>query len=228
MEYIAENLKKTRARIIAAEQKSGRAADSVSLLAVSKTHPVETILSAVQAGQRHFGENYVQEAVDKISALAGHDLVWHFIGPIQSNKTRLLAEHFDWVHSVETIRIARRLSDSRPPQMSALNVCIQVNISGEYTKSGVNPADTPDLAREILALPGLKLRGLMVIPAATHDFATQRMAFHQTRLLLEQLNAGGMGLDSLSMGMSDDLEAAVAEGSTIVRVGTAIFGARQT
>jgi PLP dependent protein len=228
MENIAENLNKTRSRIIAAEQKYGRAADSVRLLAVSKTHPPGTIRSAALAGQRHFGENYVQEAVDKIHALAGLDLVWHFIGPIQSNKTRLLAEHFDWVHSLDRIRIARRLSENRPAGRPALNVCIQVNISGESTKSGVNPADAAELASEILQLPGLKLRGLMVIPAAAEDFDTQRQAFRQTRLLLEQLNKAGIGLDTLSMGMSDDLEAAVAEGATIVRVGTAIFGARQT
>jgi pyridoxal phosphate enzyme (YggS family) len=228
MENIAENLNKTRSRIIAAEQKYGRAADSVRLLAVSKTHPPGTIRAAVQAGQRHFGENYVQEAVDKIHALAGLDLVWHFIGPIQSNKTRLLAEHFDWVHSLDRIRIAKRLSEGRPAGRPALNVCIQVNISGESTKSGVNPSDAVELASEILELPGLKLRGLMVIPAAAEDFNTQRQAFRQTRLLLEQLNKAGIGLDTLSMGMSDDLEAAIAEGATIVRVGTAIFGARQT
>jgi len=228
MENIAENLKKTRGRIAAAEQEYNRSPGSVGLLAVSKTHPVEAILTARQAGQLHFGENYVQEALDKIKALPDPDLIWHFIGPIQSNKTRLLAEHFAWVHTVDRGRIARRLSEARPVHLPPLNICIQVNISAEASKSGIDPAGTQALANEIITLPQLKLRGLMVIPAESHDFDAQRQAFHQTRLLLEQLNQTGLQLDTLSMGMSDDLEAAVAEGSTVVRVGTAIFGARQT
>jgi len=228
MENIAENLKKTRGRIAAAEQKYNRSPGSVGLLAVSKTHPAEAIMTARQAGQLHFGENYVQEALDKIKALPDPELIWHFIGPIQSNKTRQLAEHFDWVHTVDRGRIARRLGEARPMHLPPLNVCIQVNISAEPTKSGIDPAGTLALANEIITLPQLKLRGLMVIPAATHAFDAQRQAFCQTRLLLEQLNQSGLQLDTLSMGMSDDLEAAVAEGSTVVRVGTAIFGARQT
>jgi len=228
MENIAENLKKTRGRIAAAEQKYNRIPGSVGLLAVSKTHPAEAIHQARQTGQLHFGENYVQEAIDKIKVLPEPDLTWHFIGPIQSNKTRLLAEHFAWVHTVDRGRIARRLSEARPMHLPPLNICIQVNISAEASKSGIDPADTLALANEIITLPQLKLRGLMVIPAATHDFDAQRQSFRQTRLLLEQLNQSGLQLDTLSMGMSDDLEAAIAEGSTVVRVGTAIFGTRQT
>ena len=228
MENIAENLKKTRGRIEAAEHEYNRQPGSVGLLAVSKTHTAEAIRSARQAGQLHFGENYVQEALDKIKALPDPELIWHFIGPIQSNKTRLLAEHFDWVHTVDRGRIARRLSETRPVHLPPLNICIQVNISAEATKSGIDPAATQALANEIITLPHLKLRGLMVIPAVSHEFDAQRQAFRQTRLLLEQLNQTGLQLDTLSMGMSDDLEAAVAEGSTVVRVGTAIFGARQT
>jgi PLP dependent protein len=228
MENIAENLKKTRGRIVAAEQKYNRPSGSVGLLAVSKTHPAEAIRLARQAGQLHFGENYVQEALDKIKALPDPDLIWHFIGPIQSNKTRVLAENFAWVHTVDRGRIARRLSEARPAHLPPLNICIQVNISAEATKSGIDPAGTLALANEIITLPQLKLRGLMVIPAASHEFDAQRQAFSQTRTLLEQLNQTGLQLDTLSMGMSDDLEAAIAEGSTVVRVGTAIFGARQT
>lgn len=228
MENIAENLLKTRARIDAAEQKYGRPAGSVSLLAVSKTHPVNTVQMALIAGQHHFGENYLQEALEKIEALPQTDLIWHFIGPIQTNKTRQLAEHFHWVHSVDRFKVAKRLSESRPLHLTPLNVCIQVNISGESTKSGVAPEQVAELARQILPLPGLKLRGLMVIPAPQTGFESQRVAFRQTRLLLQELNDSGLQLDTLSMGMSDDLEAAIAEGATLVRIGTAIFGSRQT
>ena len=228
MENIAENLKKNRGRIMAAEQEYNRPPGSVGLLAVSKTQPAEAIRLARQTGQLHFGENYVQEALDKIKALPDPELIWHFIGPIQSNKTRLLAENFAWVHTVDRGRIARRLSEGRPVHLPPLNICIQVNISAESSKSGIDPAGTQLLANEIITLPQLKLRGLMVIPASSHEFDAQRQAFRQTRLLLEQLNQTGLQLDTLSMGMSDDLEAAVAEGSTVVRVGTAIFGARQT
>ena len=228
MENIAENLKKNRGRIMAAEQEYNRPPGSVGLLAVSKTQPAAAIRLARQTGQLHFGENYVQEALDKIKALPDPELIWHFIGPIQSNKTRLLAENFAWVHTVDRGRIARRLSEGRPVHLPPLNICIQVNISAEASKSGIDPAGTQLLANEIITLPQLKLRGLMVIPASSHEFDAQRQAFRQTRLLLEQLNQTGLQLDTLSMGMSDDLEAAVAEGSTVVRVGTAIFGARQT
>ena len=228
MENIAETLKKTLARIDSAEKEYGRPAGSVSLLAISKTHPAGRILEAVRAGQNRFGENYAQEAFEKISALHQHDLEWHFIGPVQSNKSRLLAENFDWLHSLDRIKVAIRLNESRPTHLPPLNVCIQVNISGEVSKSGVEPGEVHELVKLILTLPRLKLRGLMVIPAAQTDFELQRQAFRQTRILQEQLNESGLGLDTLSMGMSDDLEAAIAEGSTMVRIGTAIFGVRQT
>lgn len=228
MENIAENLKKTISRIDSAEKKYGRTAGSVTLLAVTKTHDLDSIRTAVQAGQNQFCENYAQEALGKISALQQENLVWHFIGPVQSNKTRLLAEHFDWVHSLDRIKVARRLAESRPAHLDPLNVCIQVNISGEPSKSGLEPAQVMKLARQIQSLPGLRLRGLMVIPAVQKDFEDQRLAFRKTRHLLEQLNNSGLQLDTLSMGMSDDFEAAIAEGSTMVRLGTAIFGSRQT
>ncbi|MEX2353244.1 MAG: YggS family pyridoxal phosphate-dependent enzyme [Gammaproteobacteria bacterium] len=228
MGNIAENLKRTRDRIHAAEQEFGRRHDSVKLLAVSKARPVEMIRQAVIAGQREFGENYVQEAVPKIQALRDENLIWHFIGPIQSNKTRLIAEYFDWVHSVDRIKVAHRLSADRSADQPPLNICIQVNISAESSKSGLKPVEAGALAREVANLPGLRLRGLMVIPAAHKDLHTQRVPFHQTAELLQALNDTGLSLDTLSMGMSDDLEAAVAEGATMVRVGTAIFGARQS
>jgi len=228
METIAENLDKTRARIDAAEQKYGRVKGSVQLLAVSKAQPVNQIALAVQAGQTRFGENYAQEVNAKIIALRQQGLEWHFIGPIQSNKTRMLAENLDWIHSLDRDKIARRLSESRPAHMAPLNVCIQVNISAELAKSGVEPAGVWTLAQQIQQLPGLRLRGLMVIPAILKDFNEQRLIFRQTRQLLQQLNEKGLQLDTLSMGMSEDLEAAIAEGSTLVRVGTAIFGPRQT
>jgi len=228
MENIAENLEKTLARIDAAEQKHGRIKGSVQLLAVSKTQPVDRIAMAVQAGQVRFGENYAQEACTKISALRQQGLEWHFIGPIQSNKTRQLAENLDWIHSLDRDKVARRLSESRPAHMAPLNVCIQVNISAEPAKSGVDPAGVWPLAQQIQNLPGLRLRGLMIIPAVQKDFNKQRLAFRQTRQLQQELNERGLQLDTLSMGMSDDLEAAIAEGSTLVRVGTAIFGPRQT
>lgn len=228
MENIAESLKKIRVRIDAACRKYGRDSSSIRLVAVSKTHPVQRILSAIQAGQMEFGENYAQEAFAKIDSLGRPDAVWHFIGPVQSNKTRSLAETVDWVHTIDNLRIAKRLSDARPAHMPALNVCIQVNISGEISKSGTAPSDLPELARQVTGLPRLRLRGLMVIPAPEKDLERQRPSFRRTRQLLEQLNATGLQLDTLSMGMSDDLEAAIAEGSTLVRIGTAIFGERQT
>ncbi len=209
---------------------AGRAPDAVRLLAVSKTFGADAVLAAMAAGQRAFGENYVQEAVDKIAAVALAEpataLEWHFIGPIQSNKTRPIAEHFAWVHTVEREKIAQRLSEQRPAGMAPLNICLQVNISGEASKSGVAPAELAALAHAVAALPNLTLRGLMAIPEAVTQYEQQRAAFAQLRLLYEQLRADGLALDTLSMGMSADLRAAVAEGATIVRVGSAIFGSR--
>jgi len=186
------------------------------------------VREAHAAGQRDFGENYVQEALAKIEALADlrSDIVWHLIGPLQSNKTREVAAHFDWVHSVDRLKLAQRLSDQRPPELAPLQVCLQVNISGEESKSGVAPAGAPGLARAVAALPRLKLRGLMAIPEPAQDFEAQRVPHRALRELMESLNAEGLGLDTLSMGMSADLEAAVAEGATLVRIGTAIFGER--
>ena len=196
------------------------------LLAVSKTWPAERVRDAAAAGQQAFGENYVQEGVVKVEALAGLGLEWHFIGPLQKNKTRLVANSFAWVHSIDRLKIAERLSEQRDVHLPPLEVCIQVNVSGEESKSGVAPDDLPDLARAVAALPRLRLRGLMAIPEPTSDVALQRARFACLRQLRDQLNAGGLQLDTLSMGMSDDLEAAIAEGATMVRVGTAIFGSR--
>jgi len=229
MSLIPQNLQAITSTIVAAAQDVGRATQSVQLLAVSKTFGPDAVLEAVQAGQRAFGENYLQEALDKIAALkaAGAPaLEWHFIGPIQSNKTRPIAEHFDWVHTVEREKIAQRLSEQRPAGMAPLQICLQVNISGEASKSGVAPAELAQLAHKVAALPNLTLRGLMAIPEPAEDFAQQRAAFAQLRVLYEQLRADGLALDTLSMGMSADLRAAIAEGATIVRVGSAIFGSR--
>jgi len=202
----------------------------VRLLAVSKTFGADAVQEAVAAGQRAFGENYLQEGLDKIRALTetlpAVALEWHFIGPIQSNKTRPIAENFAWVHTVERLKIAQRLSEQRPAGLAPLNICLQVNISGEASKSGVTPAELPALAQAVAALPNLRLRGLMAIPEPEEDFERQRAAFAQLRVLYEQLRADGFALDTLSMGMSADLRAAVFEGATIVRVGSAIFGAR--
>ncbi|SFU28023.1 YggS family pyridoxal phosphate-dependent enzyme [Pseudoduganella namucuonensis] len=232
MSRIAQNLQAVLQTIVAAEHEAGRAPGSVQLLAVSKTFGPEAVLEAVQAGQLAFGENYVQEGVDKIRALAAatptpdQALEWHFIGPIQSNKTRPIAEHFDWVHTVERDKTARRLSDQRPAGLAPLNVCIQVNISGEASKSGAAPGEALALARAVAALPRLRLRGLMAIPEPEHDLDQQRAAFRRVRELYDTLRAEGLALDTLSMGMSGDMRAAVLEGATIVRVGSAIFGAR--
>jgi hypothetical protein len=198
----------------------------VRLLAVSKTFGAPQIVAAWQAGQRAFGENFVQEALDKAGELAHLDIEWHFIGPVQSNKTRSIAGHFAWVHSIEREKIAQRLNDARPAQLPPLNVLIQVNVSGEASKSGVAPGAERGLAAAIRRLPRLRLRGLMAIPEPTPDAAVQRARFALLRRLREGLQADDAGIDTLSMGMSDDLEAAIAEGATIVRVGTAIFGAR--
>jgi pyridoxal phosphate enzyme (YggS family) len=229
MTTISANLQAVLARIDAAARQYGRDPREVALLAVSKKWPAAYVRDAAAAGQRAFGENYVQEGVDKIVEL--HELrqlglVWHFIAPLQSNKTRVVAENFDWVHSVDRLKIAERLAEQRPDALPPLSVCLQVNVSGEQTKSGVSLAEAPALAREIARLPRLQLRGLMAIPAPTDDFGAQRLPFSRLRALYEQLRADGLALDTLSMGMSHDLEAAIAEGATLVRVGTAIFGER--
>lgn len=230
MSTIAHKLQAVDATIHAALKAAGRDAGAVKLLAVSKTFPAEAVLEAIAAGQHAFGENYLQEALDKIAAVAAAlpsaQVEWHFIGPIQSNKTRPIAASFAWVHTVERLKIAQRLSEQRPAGLPPLNVCLQVNISGEASKSGATPEELPELAREVALLPNLKLRGLMAIPEPETDVAKQRAAFARVRELAEQLRAGGIELDTLSMGMSADMAAAIAEGATIVRVGSAIFGTR--
>ncbi|MDC8759770.1 YggS family pyridoxal phosphate-dependent enzyme [Janthinobacterium fluminis] len=230
MSTIEQNLQAVHQGIVAAIQEAGRPAGDVALLAVSKTFGADAVLAAAQAGQRAFGENYLQEALDKIAAVAAllprAGLEWHFIGPIQSNKTRPIAEHFDWVHTVEREKIAQRLSEQRPAGLAPLNICLQVNISGETSKSGVAPQQLRALALQVAALPHLRLRGLMAIPEPAVEFERQRAAFAQLRALYEQLRGDGLALDTLSMGMSADMRAAVVEGATIVRVGSAIFGSR--
>jgi len=230
MSSIAQHLQHVQQQIAQAAGLAGRVPSSVQLLAVSKTFGPEAVAEAVAAGQRAFGENYLQEALDKIAALPAlvpdTPLEWHFIGPIQSNKTRPIAEHFDWVHSVDRLKIAQRLSEQRPEELGPLNICLQVNISGEASKSGLTPEELPEVAAQVAQLPRLRLRGLMAIPAPSDDMKQQRAAFAAVRGLYEQLRTVGLPLDTLSMGMSADLEAAVAEGATIVRVGSAIFGAR--
>lgn len=223
---ISARLQILSARIARAAVEAGRDPAEVRLLAVSKTWPVESLRDAAAGGQTAFGESYVQEAVGKIEALSDLGLEWHFIGPLQGNKTRPVANAFSWVHSVDRIRIAQRLSEQRDVYLPPLQVCIQVNVSGEESKSGVSPEALPELARAVAALPRLALRGLMTIPEPSPDVAVQRAHFASLRHLRDALNNGGMSLDTLSMGMSDDLEAAIAEGATIVRVGTAIFGSR--
>lgn len=226
MTTISANLQAVHARIETAARACDRAAETVGLLAVSKTWPASSVREAAMAGQRAFGENYVQEGIDKIREVARPDLEWHFIGPLQGNKTRQVAETFDWVHSVDRLKIAERLAQQRPETLPPLQVCLQVNISGEDTKNGVAPQEAPALAQRIAQLPRLALRGLMAIPAPAADFAGQREPFRRLRLLFEQLVREGLALDTLSMGMSNDIEAAIAEGATLVRVGTAIFGER--
>lgn len=229
MNPITQQLAAVRARIAKAEIRYGRTPGSVTLLAVSKTHTADAVRAAHAGGQLHFGESYAQEALEKIVVLPKLPLVWHFIGPLQSNKTRDVAEHFAWVHSVDREKIARRLNEQRPEEVPPLNVCLQVNISGEASKSGVAPGDVAALARVVTTeCPRLRLRGLMAIPAPQPEFDRQRTAFRALRELYEPLRAAGFDLDTLSMGMSDDLEAAIAEGATLVRVGTAIFGERPT
>jgi hypothetical protein len=226
MSTIESNLQVVRARIAAAARAAGRAPDDIALLAVSKTFAAGEVRAAYAAGQREFGENYVQEGMEKIAALSALPLVWHFIGPVQSNKTRSIAEHFDWVHSVAREKIALRLAQARPQELGPLDICLQVNVSGEASKSGVAPEEVRPLAEAVRTLPRLRLRGLMAVPEPSDDIELQRRRFRGLRILLEQLNAAGFGLDTLSMGMSQDLEAAIMEGATIVRVGTAIFGER--
>ena len=223
---ISSRLQNLASRIADAAVAAGRDPARVRLLAVSKTWPADSVREAAAAGQRAFGENYVQEGVAKVDELAGLGLEWHFIGPLQSNKTRLVANRFSWVHSIDRLKIAERLSEQRDAHLPPLEVCIQVNVSGEASKSGVAPPDLPELARAVAALPRLRLRGLMAIPEPTPDVALQRARFASLRAMRDELNAAGLALDTLSMGMSDDLEAAIAEGSTLVRVGTAIFGSR--
>lgn len=228
MSSVEAKLQQVRTRIATACEHAQRPVQSVTLLAVTKTFGPQSVRDAHAAGQRAFGENYVQEALEKIEALADlrESIEWHLIGPLQSNKTRVVAAHFDWVHSIDRLKLAERLSAQRPAGLPPLQVCLQVNISGEPSKSGIEPEAALPLARAVAALPGLRLRGLMAIPEPDPDPDTQRAPHRALAQLLYDLNAGGLALDTLSMGMSADLEAAILEGATIVRVGTAIFGTR--
>ncbi len=221
-----ERLQAIRQRIENACRDAGREPDQVTLLAVSKTRNSDELRALAALGQRRFGENYLQEALSKITALQDLDLEWHFIGPLQSNKTRPVAENFAWVHSIDRLKLAQRLNDQRPAELAPLNICLQVNVSDEESKSGVSFTDLPELALQVSRLPRLQLRGLMAIPAPADDFEAQRRPLRLLREALQQLNREGLQLDTLSMGMSDDLEAAVAEGATMVRIGTALFGPR--
>ncbi|NND66252.1 MAG: YggS family pyridoxal phosphate-dependent enzyme [Halioglobus sp.] len=229
-QQLHDHITKLDERVRRSSQKSQYGNSDILVLAVSKTKPAEDIRAAHAAGLSHFGENYLQEALAKIEALSDLELTWHFIGPLQSNKTRAVAEHFDWVHTVDREKIARRLSQQRPPHLAPLNVCLQVNISGESTKSGVSLGELPDLAARVSDLPGIALRGLMTIPAPAgegQDEEARRRPFRALREAFEALQAGCPEMDTLSMGMSADLEAAIAEGATIVRIGTALFGERE-
>jgi pyridoxal phosphate enzyme (YggS family) len=226
MTSIFANLQAVKSRIAAACVAAGRAPGGVTLLAVSKTWPAEAVRQAADAGQKAFGENYVQEALVKAAALADLGLEWHFIGPLQSNKTRSVAETFAWMHSIDRLKLAERLSAQRPAGLPPLQVCVQVNVSGEASKSGCTAAEAPDLCRAVAVLPNLKLRGLMAIPEPAQESAMAVRRFGELRALRDRLNEAGMQLDTLSMGMSDDLEDAIMAGATIVRVGTAIFGER--
>ncbi|MCZ2497207.1 YggS family pyridoxal phosphate-dependent enzyme [Xylophilus sp. Kf1] len=226
MTTICNNLEAVRTRMLAACAAAGRDPAQVRLLAVSKTFGADAVEEALASGQRAFGENYLQEAADKVDALEGRGIEWHCIGPIQSNKTRLAAEKFDWVHTVDRLKIAERLSAQRPAHLPPLNICLQVNIDGGASKSGVTPEDAGALAQAVAALPALRLRGIMTIPEPADGFDAQRAVHVRTRELFDRLVAAGLPLDTLSMGMSGDLEAAIAAGSTLVRVGSAIFGSR--
>lgn len=226
MTHIQQAIKKIKNQIHEWEVRYQRNTSSVSVLAVSKKQPIEKIREAIHAGQLAFGENYLQESLEKISALSEKEIEWHFIGPVQSNKTKKIAEHFSWVHTVSDKKIAKRLNEQRPSHLPPLNICIQVNTSGEKTKSGIPQEDVLSLADYCLTLPHLKLRGLMTIPAKQTTGEEQRKAFRTLRNLFDDLNRQGFHLDTLSMGMSDDMEAAIAEGATLLRIGTAIFGER--
>ncbi|MBP6719667.1 MAG: YggS family pyridoxal phosphate-dependent enzyme [Rhodoferax sp.] len=226
MTTIETQLQTVLDRMAAACHAAGRRATEVSLLAVSKTFPATAVAEAFRAGQRAFGENYIQEGVEKIAALRDLPIEWHCIGPIQSNKTRLVAEHFDWVHTVDRLKIAQRLSEQRPSDKAPLQVCIQVNVDAGENKSGVSPADALALAQQVALLPGLRLRGLMCIPEPAPDFVAACAVLTRVRALFDALNKEGLDLDTVSMGMSADLEAAIQAGSTLVRVGSAIFGGR--
>ncbi len=226
MTTIAANLQKVRDRIAAACAAAQRNPQEVTLLAVSKTFGADAVQAAAEAGQRAFGENYIQEAIEKMALLSHLPLKWHCIGPIQSNKTRLVASHFDWAHTIDRLKIAQRLSEQRPEQLPALNVCLQVNVDGGPTKAGVPPQEALALAQEVARLPRLSLRGIMTIPEPADDFTIQKAVHLRARAVFDELRAAGLPLDTLSMGMTGDLEAAVAAGTTMVRVGTAIFGGR--
>jgi hypothetical protein len=226
MSAISEGLQAVRQRIVQAAKAAGRDPDDIRLIAVSKTFPTEAIRAAYAAGQRAFGESYLQEAEVKVAQLRDLAIEWHYIGPIQSNKSGPIARQFGWVHSVDRLKVAQRLSAARPDSLAPLQVCLQVNVGGEETKSGVPPESAPALAQAIAALPRIRLRGLMTIPRPVADFESQRAQFRILRELRERLAGAGLELDTLSMGMSDDLEAAIAEGATLVRVGRAIFGDR--
>lgn len=227
MKQTIERYEQIKQRIIDAEKRFGREPGSVQLLAVSKTKPVTEIESLYSVGQHAFGENYLQEACEKIEEMAGKGVEWHFIGPLQSNKTKQIAANFSWVHSVDRLKLAQRLSEQRPIELPALNICIQVNLSEEESKSGTTLQALPELAKAIDLLPNVQLRGLMAIPQVSQDMSEQRACFKMLREAKQSLCKMGMELDTLSMGMSGDLEAAIAEGSTIIRVGTALFGARE-
>ncbi|MDJ0940255.1 MAG: YggS family pyridoxal phosphate-dependent enzyme [Woeseiaceae bacterium] len=224
---VTENLSIIRDLLTEAANQAERDPATVHLLAVSKKQPIEAILEAAAAGQRDFGENYVQEGLDKIAAAGSERLIWHFIGHLQSNKTRAVAEHFDWVHTIDRLKIARRLSDQRPAGMEALNICLQVDIDNEASKSGATVAEVPALARAVSELPNVRLRGLMCLPAQREGFEAQREPFRRLHQLAESIRADGIDLDTLSMGMTGDYRAAIAEGATMVRIGTAIFGPRE-
>ena len=226
MNTIADHLNQVKQRIDNAEKLYNRHPGSVSLLAVSKTQPARAVLAAYNAGQRRFGESYLQDALPKIEALKNYDIEWHFTGPIQSNKTRAIATHFSWVHSVDRLKIVQRLNDQRPARLKPLCICLQVNISHEQNKSGIHPEELFTMAEALSLMPNIRLRGLMTIPKATKNRENQRKPFNKLRKLQLALIEGGYSLDTLSMGMSEDLEAAIAEGATIVRIGTALFGSR--
>jgi pyridoxal phosphate enzyme (YggS family) len=220
-------LRKIRDLLIESTTDAGRDPDSVTLLAITKKQPLWKIREAADAGQRDFGENLVQEALPKLAKLSGEGFVWHFVGRLQSNKTRAVAEHFDWVHSIDRLKLAERLNEQRPDGKPPLNVLIQVNVDHEDSKAGVSPVDLPDLAKAVSEMPRLTLRGLMCIPAARGDFEEQRRPFRILRELSEFLSGKGIATDTLSMGMSDDYRAAIFEGATVVRIGSAIFGDRK-